>query len=231
MPHQNTKLSDYSRPADMPLTLPVLSRPGVLLLPRLLLPLAVLEPQYISLVHDVVSSHSLLGVVQPCQDQSVAGRTGFDDPDLCAVGCAGRVTNYRELPGGRIMITLVGISRFEIYREMDDMAPYRMFRVNYTGFTDDFTPGLGQALVDRDKLLDTISVYLEISRTSTGWREIETMESETLINLLAALLPYDIEEKQALLEAGDLHLRSEILIALAEKSITRQNNGEQIVRQ
>ncbi len=215
----------------MPLTLPVLSRPGVLLLPRLLLPLAVLEPQYISLVRDVVGSHSLLGVVQPCQDRPDAGDTGFDDPDLCAVGCAGRVTKYRELPGGRVMITLVGISRFEIYREMDETAPYRMFRVNYTGFADDFTPGLGQSLVDRRKLLDTISTYLEICQKSRGWKEVEKMESESLINLLAAMLPYEIEEKQALLEADDLRLRSEILIALAEKSMMQDKNGQRIVRQ
>jgi len=213
----------------MPLTLPVLSRPGVLLLPRLSLPLAVLEPQHISLVRDVINSHSLLGVVQPCQDQQ--GAAGFDDPDLCEVGCAGRVTRYRELPGGRIMVTLVGISRFEIYREMDDRTPYRMFRVNYTGYADDFTPGLGQALVDRAKLLGTLSAYLEISTSSAGWREVEKLESESLVNLLAALLPYDIGEKQALLEADDLRLRSEILIALAEKAMTEDRNGEPSVRQ
>ena len=215
----------------MPLTLPVLSRPGVLLLPRLLLPLAVLEPQYISLVKDVVNSHSLLGVVQPCQDRPDAADTGFDDPDLCAIGCAGRITKYRTLPGGRIMITLVGISRFEIYREMDEAAPYRMFRVNYTDYVDDFTPGLGQALVDRRKLLDTIGAYLEISPRSRGWKEVEKLESESLVNLLAAMLPYDIGEKQALLEAGDLRLRSEILIALAEKALMQDRSGQQIVRQ
>ena len=215
----------------MPVTLPVLSRPGVLLLPRLLLPLAVLEPQYISLVRDVVDSHSLLGVVQPCKDRPDEDETEFDDPDLCAVGCAGRITKYRELPGGRIMITLVGISRFEIYREMDETAPYRMFRVNYTGFADDFTPGLGQSLVNRRKLLDTISSYLEISKNSPGWQEVEKMESESLVNLLVAMLPYDIEEKQALLEAGDLRHRSEILIALAEKSMMQDKSGKRIVRQ
>lgn len=215
----------------MPLTLPVLSRPGVLLLPRLLLPLAVLEPEHISLVHDAVDSHSLLGVVQPCQDQLDTEAGGAEDPDLCAVGCAGRITRYRKLPGGRIMITLVGISRFKIFREMDEVAPYRMFRVNYTGFADDFTPGMGQGLVDRRKLLDTIRVYLEIHPKNSGWREVETMGSESLVNLLAALLPYDIQEKQALLEADDLRLRSEILIALVEKSMMQDNSGARIVRQ
>ena len=50
----------------------------------------------------------------------------------------------------------------------------------------------------------------------TDWKSIEEAPSETLINALCMLCPFDASEKQALLEAPDLVRRSDALIALLE---------------
>jgi Lon protease-like protein len=50
----------------------------------------------------------------------------------------------------------------------------------------------------------------------TDWKSIEEAPSETLVDALCMLCPFEPSEKQALLEAPDLVRRSDALIALLE---------------
>ena len=64
---------------------------GVLLLPRGHLPLNVFEPRYLALVEAALSGSRLIGMIQPTESEEKTLK-----PQLSSVGCAGRITGYRE---------------------------------------------------------------------------------------------------------------------------------------
>src|SRR5215472_9471603 len=92
---------------DLPKTIGIFPLTGVLLLPRGQLPLNVFEPRYLSLVDAAMSGNRLIGMIQPQEHEDKTLK-----PSLNAIGCAGRVTNYRETEDNRYLITLTGICRF-----------------------------------------------------------------------------------------------------------------------
>lgn len=215
----------YRRPSDMPPRLPVFPLRGAILLPRATLPLNVFEPRYLSMIDDIMSGNRVLGVLQP---------TGPDDDTLESpmgkmfglhkVGCAGRITSYKELDDGRYVITLTGVVRFEVIDEAETEFPYRMMSVAYDRFAADLTEGLGEERVDRENLLRVLKEYLEANQLKTDWTAIQRASNEYLINALSVMAPYGAEEKQALLEAPDLKSRAEVLVALAEIELA-SNSG------
>lgn len=209
----------YRSAADLPQRLPMFPLRGAILLPRATLPLNVFEPRYLAMLDDVLAGGRVLGVIQPSgeatREESPAGQSA----DLKQVGCAGRVTAYQELDDGRLMITLTGLCRFDIWSEEASSAPYRVMQVTYDRFVKDLAPGLGEDQIDRPGLLRVLKLYLDEKRLNTDWSAIQRAPSEFLVNTLSIISPYGAEEKQALLEASDLKTRAEVLVALAEMEL------------
>jgi uncharacterized protein len=209
----------YRTTADLPQRLPVFPLRGAILLPRATLPLNVFEPRYLAMLNDVIGGSKVLGVIQPAgdssRDESPAGRSS----DLKRIGCAGRVTAYQELDDGRLMITLSGLCRFDVVDEEQVASPYRIMNVAYNRFGGDLSEGSGEDQVDRQGLLRVLKMYLDEKRLNTDWTAIQRASSEFLVNTLSIISPYGPEEKQALLEAGDLKSRAEVLVALAEMEL------------
>jgi Lon protease-like protein len=99
--------------------------------------------------------------------------------------------------------------------------------VDYSGFSSDFMPNLGDAEVDRDALLGTLSAYLEANRIEADWTGIREAPVEALVNGLSIMSPYGAREKQALLEAPDLKARADLLIAVTEFALAEKDpDGE-----
>jgi uncharacterized protein len=214
----------YSRPADLPPRIPVFPLRGAILLPRATLPLNIFEPRYLAMIDDAMSGGRVIGILQPEGRDDDERETPVDNSSgLRRVGCAGRVTSYQELDDGRLVITLTGIMRFECIDEAVTSTPYRIMSVSYDRFAKDLTEGLGEELVDRQNLLRVLKSYLDANRLKTDWSAIQRASNEFLINALSVMCPYGPEEKQALLEAADLKMRAEVLIALAE--IELASNG------
>jgi uncharacterized protein len=209
-------LDRYRRPADLPAEIPVFPLRGVILLPRATLPLNLFEPRYLAMIEDVIAGARVVGIIQPertpGEEESPAGKIS----GLRRVGCAGRVTAYQELDDGRVVITLTGICRFAVESEIATAKPYRICAVNYDGHAGDFVRGAGEDEVDREQLLRVLKRYLEAHQFRADWKAIANAPSEHLVNSLSIISPYGAEEKQALLEAGDLPTRARVLVALAE---------------
>ena len=97
-------------------------------------------------------------------------------------------------------------------------------KVTYHAFNDDLLLDDNTDTIDREKLLNVISDYLNVNDLTTDWSVITDTDTEILINAFAMLSPFTAKEKQALLEATNIENRSEILIALSEISIASRNN-------
>lgn len=212
----------YHQPSDLPERLPLFPLRGAILLPRATLPLHIFEPRYLQMIDDVMSGGRVIGIVQPKLprgDEDIEESPSSKTHPLQKIGCAGRVTTYQELDDARVMITLSGITRFEIAAEIDEDCPYRLAQANFDAFAQDFTIGFGESQVDRQKLLAALKAYLEAKKLSADWDNIRRASSEQLINALSVMSPFGAEEKQALLEAKTLKERATVLITLAEMEL------------
>jgi uncharacterized protein len=209
----------YKVPEALPDVIAVFPLPGALLLPRGQMPLNIFEPRYLAMIDDALrSAHRMIGMIQP--DPAHPG-TDQNKPNLFRIGCLGRVTQFAESGDGRYLIQLTGIARFRISEELSVSTLYRQCRVNYQPFTDDFVARKGEEEVDRKALLRALTDFLKANKLKADWEGIENAPNEALVNALAMMSPYDVAEKQAMLEAPDLKTRAEILIAVTEIELAK----------
>ncbi|MCB8839239.1 LON peptidase substrate-binding domain-containing protein [Aurantimonas sp. VKM B-3413] len=209
---------NYADEADLPSAVPVFPLSGALLLPGGQLPLNIFEPRYLAMIDDAMASDRIIGMIQPRLD----GASRSDgDPELCQVGCLGRITSLTETGDGRYIINLQGIARFRVTEEIHRQnKPYRCCRL--TAFLRDLNFGEGAKEVDRDALLKAFRQYLDANQLEADWESVSRASNETLVNALCMMSPYGAAEKQALLEAPDLKTRAETLIAITEIALARE---------
>lgn len=201
----------YGGPDELPDVIPVFPLEGALLLPRGELPLNLFEPRYLQMFDDALSSHRLIGMVQPD-----AAEEGGTRPSIYGCGCAGRITAFGETGDGRYVVTLSGVARYRIVEELAADTPYRQCRVSFTPFAQDFTEGEGEEHVDRAAVLKTLRDFADVHSLKVDWRGIESASNDSLVNALAMMSPFGPREKQALLEAPDLKTRADVLVAITE---------------
>ena len=214
-------IDQYRSPADLPRLLKVFPLPGALLLPHAELPLNIFEPRYLAMVSDALASDRLIGMIQPDNDEADLSGT----PALKQVGCAGRITSFAETQDGRLLITLSGICRFAIGREVGSDKPYRQVEPDFSAFEGDLVDTDDDAAVDRISLLKVFQEYLTANDMSADWDQVKAASTEALVNTLAVLAPHAPRDKQALLEAKDLKSRADVLIALTEMALARSGSG------
>lgn len=199
---------------DLPKTIGVFPLTGILLLPRGQLPLNVFEPRYLSLVDAAMSGNRLIGMIQPQEHEDKILK-----PSLTSIGCAGRVTSYRETEDNRYLITLTGICRFKVTSELAATTPFRQVQSDFAPFACDLVTA-DDSHFPREKVLAALKDYLSKRDLKADWRSVMTAPAEILVNALAMLCPFEPAEKQALLEAPDWEHRVSTLVALLEMSST-----------
>ena len=207
--------------SELPDTIAIFPLGGALLLPRSRLPLHIFEPRYLQMIEDSLKTPGrLIGMVQP---NVVPGRDG---PGLQTIGCAGRITQFSETEDGRYMITLGGVSRFRVVKEIEGFAPYRRCDVNWDGFERDLGKDEDDVAFNREAFLDTLGRYFDARNLSADWETLKEADDELLINSLSMMLDFDSEDKQALLEAPSLSTRRETLLTLIEYALRGGHEGE-----
>jgi len=205
--------------ANLPDTIPMFPLPGALLLPRGRLPLQIFEPRYLAMLDDVLKTdHRLIGMIQP-----------VDGEQLHSIGCAGRLTGFTETSDGRYMITLTGISRFRILKQVAGFTPYLRADVSWRGYERDLGGAEHDPGFDRVSFLDLLSRYFASEELQTDWDSLKEAEAELLINSLSMLSPFEREDKQALLEAPSLTSRRETLVTLMEFAL-RGGASEEVMQ-
>ncbi|MDQ7070353.1 MAG: LON peptidase substrate-binding domain-containing protein [Rhodobacterales bacterium] len=209
---------------DLPESLPIFPLSGAVLLPRARLPLNIFEPRYLTMLEDVLKTpHRMIGMVQP------NGMTENTPEELHLVGCAGRVTQFTETDDGRYILTLKGVSRFKVNEEFKGFTPYRRCKVDWNGFDRDLGGAEDDPRFDRPAFLELLSRYFDAKKLTVEWESLREADDEMLINSLSMLLELQGGEKQALLEAGELGIRREILETLMEYSL-RGGIGEEMMQ-
>jgi len=202
-------VAGYQSTSDLPALIPIFPLDGALLLPHGALPLNIFEPRYLNMIDDALAGERIIGMIQTAGGPKA-------HPNLCQVGCAGRITSFAETGDGRYLITLTGLCRFTISQEVLAPSPYRQVRADFSRYEDDLAPLAADEGFDRMRFLAALKAYLDHRQLEIDWQGVNEAPCEALVNSLAMALPFDAREKQALLQAEDTSERRQALIALME---------------
>ncbi len=111
-------------PSHVARELPVFPLPGTVIFPGVVIPLHVQETRYRDMIKDVLEVDGLLSAVmiKPGQEHS-------RHPELCDVGCLGKLIHAERLPSGRYNILLEGTDRCRLLQEVHKRSSYRSFHI------------------------------------------------------------------------------------------------------
>ena len=177
---------------NLPKKIPVFPLSGVIYFPKTKLPLNIFEQRYLDLVKDTYDNNKLMGMVQSKRGSN----------EIYRVGCLGKISDFLETGDGRILISLVGMTRFEIIKEIENKKKYREFEVNYDQYHQDFnskdnTESEVKVLQD---LKNKTKIFFEKNNLILNWKEFDKLDITQQINTIAMISPVSNEEKQKLLE-------------------------------
>ena len=212
---------------QLPMRIPIFPLPSALLLPGGQLPLNIFEPRYLAMVtHALASPTRLIGMVQPFDNQAVNDMTDDDmaeDPGLFETGCAGRLSFFQESDDGRFVIALNGVCRFHRLRQELDPNGFLVADVDWKPFTNDLRVDV--SALDRDPLIKVMKRYFDMKGFETDWTQIENSDNHQLLATLSMICPFEVAEKQALLEADTMAKRADLLIAMMEMALHDETGG------
>lgn len=185
------------------LLVPVFPLEGALLFPRSRLPLHIFEPRYRDMIRDAMQGERLIAMIQP--------RDGGDPPNLFDVGCLGHIAECEMLDDGRYNVELEGIGRFRVAREAVVTTAYRQLEIDRDAFedSDDEEP---LAMIQRAELEREARRYADSLGYGVNWEAVSRLDDESLVNGICQIAPLDVGSKQALLEAGTMADRADLLV-------------------
>lgn len=176
------------------------------------MPLHIFEPRYRQLVGDVLAGDSRFGIILPKPGWEA---DYYGAPPLHLYGTLGKIEHSVTLEDGRYNILVHGDVRFRVVGLVSD-SPYRVAEVVEDPEREG---GDSETLAQRERLADLSRQYLEFLPNQMEVPELVTASLGALTNALIMSLNMDVEDKQRLLETGNLIERSEQTGAELERRI------------
>ena len=184
--------------------------PGAILFPGLHLPLHLFEPRYRALVSDAMARDRRIGMIQPRQTPGISAEGRGDRPPLYDLGCVGRIAEVEALDDGRYNVILEGVALFRVVRELEVATLFRQVEAELLPIGPDETLSLGR----RAALEAEGKRFADAAGYAVDWKQVGQLDDQTFVNGVAQIAPFDAASKQALLEAGGIEDRAELLIQL-----------------
>ncbi len=204
---------------NLPERIPIFPLSGALLLPKGCLPLNIFEPRYISMTDFALANGRFIGMIQP---KDAKAKVQGNRDSIYSVGSLGRISSFSEVGEQRYSITLMGIARFNIIREVINEDAWRTVEVSYAPFIND------GGMVDlrgfsRESFLNTLQHYFVVNKITGSWEVLKNLDAERLIASVAMLALGSTEEQQAILEVQSVGEQGQMLQSLMERVIYDQN--------
>ena len=201
-----------------PNIIPVFPLSGVIYFPKKNLPLNIFEQRYLNLINDAYNKDKLMGMVQSKKEND----------NVYEIGCLGKISDYQKSKDGRILINLIGISRFKILKEIPNNKLYREFQVDYENFEGDVENAHNE--VDAKELMEKAKTFFKRSGLLLNWREFERLDHAQKINTLSMIAPITNEEKQKLLEAISLENKIKTLESIISFYLYETSESNQTIQ-
>ncbi len=192
----------------LPNIIPIFPLSGVIYFPKTNLPLNIFEPRYLDLINDSMKSNKYMGMIQLKKNTT----------DVYSVGCLGKITENKKTEDGRVLVNLIGVTRFEVKTEINNDKGYREFEVTYDKFKDDLSD-IKEQQKKTDKLKelsDKTKFFFKRNGLLLNWKEFEKLDQDQRINTLAMIAPISNEEKQTILESVNIQSKTKTLAEIIE---------------
>ena len=212
---------------ELPASIPLFPLNKVLLLPRAKLPLNLFENRYLHMFDYALKNSRYIGMVQPSESSRKNGNE--KPPSIYNIGCAGFITAFSQTNDNRYEIILEGVCRFKIKKELEIKNGFRRADVQWSKFKSDFKIEKLNSKEKRSEFLEILKPFLEKMSMNVDWEMIEGTNDEDLINTISMCCPFELNEKQALLEAVTLEDRREVLTSLIHMNLNKSNMGSRYV--
>jgi len=204
----------YQMP-DFPDVLPILPMRGVILMPRTLLPVPIFDAAQAAMVAACVQGEiKQIGLVQPIS----ALFEGQVLAPLFSTGCLGEIVEFGKTEENTLVVMLKGICRFDILEELAPEKGCRQARVSYESYPGDVLEKVDFS-IDRERLLRSLKSYLMSNDLNADWESLEKASNDQLLNVLSIACPFEVREKQALLESRNPQEQSRLMTALMEMAV------------
>ena len=195
--------------------LPIFPLNGAVLFPGTNLPLNIFEDRYIDMIDFALTKDRKIGMIQSNESNQIY-----------SVGCVGKINSFNETSDGRYLISLQGLTCFEVRKEIETKKKFRSVEIrlvqnsleeNYN-FSDN----------ERSDIIDKYKSYIKVKNLNLDLAEIENIELSQLIKFIAMVSPFKNIEKQALLETFDIKDFYSKLLSLIELEIASESPNKTI---
>lgn len=188
---------------NIPGELPILPLFNVVLFPKMVLPLIVMQQESIQLIDEAMSKDRLIGTVA---SRHTDPRNEYSAEDLYEVGCSAVILKMAKAEDNRAQILLQGIGRFKIQDYMET-KPYIKAKVEHISVEE-----------ARDKEIEAmmsnlVSQYQQVVQISSalpdemGPMAKSLEEPGTLADMVTSTIDSGVQEKQEVLELFDIKAR------------------------
>ena len=202
---------------NLPNTIPIFPLQGVVMFPDTYLPLNIFEPRYLKMIdHAISNEHRLIGMIQ-------AQNSNESDEKLIfyKVGCAGKIIKFEETDDNRYLITLKGLSRFNLVSEKTNDKNFREANINWENFKKDLN--ITDETSDFTTLKLTLKKYFKSKNIKANMDAIDTFNDYNFVDQITMICPFENNEKQLLLETASISKREKLLKTILDSYITEEN--------
>ena len=198
---------------DFPKLIPLFPLEGVVMFPDTYLPLNIFEPRYLAMINKAVSSKSrLVGMIQP---------NNSNKDRLYEVGCAGKIIKFEETDDKRYLITLRGLSRFDLISEKTNRKNFKEAQIKWDRYSQDL-----QKKNINDKFTSlkvSLKKYFKIKNIKVNFEVIDNCNDYNFVDQITMICPLANEEKQLLLETISISKRGNLLKSIIESYVGEEN--------
>ena len=207
---------------NLPNEIAIFPLSNAIFFPRTILPLNIFEDRYIQLINDCMKNNRMFGMVQP------KNRVGVS-PEVYKVGCLGKITSFNETNDGRFIITLSGLIRFRIKKELEKKNLYRNFEVDYSEFANDLEEEKNYTENnEKNNLLNKIRVFFKKINYPIDYEELKKLNLDQLISTVSMISPFSVEEKQKMIETIKINNKIKVLTEIINFSLLDSEENKTI---
>ena len=208
---------NFKQGKTLPDIIPIFPLKGVVMFPDTFLPLNIFEPRYLKMIDQAISNENrLIGMIQP----KILNDTDDNIP-FHRVGCAGKIVKFEETDDNRYLITLKGLSRFNLISEKTNNRNFREAKINWETFSKDLNINIKS--FDFSTLKTTLKNYFKSQNIRANISAIDAFNDYNFVDQITMICPLTDDEKQLLLETFSITKRKKLLQTILDCYITEDN--------
>ena len=210
-------VDNFKQGKTLPDIIPIFPLKGVVMFPDTFLPLNIFEPRYLKMIDQAISNENrLIGMIQPKNLNDTDDNIPFH-----RVGCAGKIVKFEETDDNRYLITLKGLSRFNLVSEKTNDKNFREANINWENFKKDLN--ITDETSDFTTLKLTLKKYFKSKNIKANMDAIDTFNDYNFVDQITMICPFENNEKQLLLETASISKREKLLKTILDSYITEEN--------